>query len=252
MTLGKQPPAPPDHPTLRVGTSGWIYRHWKAVFYPAKLPQRQWFEFYSQHFDTIEVNFTFYRLPAQSVFDGWSHRAPGAFVFALKGSQYITHMKRLLDPAPHVARFFAAAEPLKAKTGPVLWQLPPAMKKDTGRLDHFLEVLPTDYHHALEFRNDTWLCTEVYRTLERHGAALCVPDRPKQTAKFRLTADWTYARFHQGGRGGNYTDSQLRRIARDIAMLRREDVHVWAYFNNDPGGHAIRNAEKLRRLLESS
>lgn len=234
----------------RVGTSGWIYRHWKHIFYPDRLPQSRWFEFYSQTFDTVEVNFTFYRLPQARVFESWNRKAPDGFIFALKGSQYVTHMKRLIDCRPHVDTFFERAKPLGDHVGPILWQLPPRFSRDDSRLADFLEILPSSHQHALEFRHESWLVEDVFSVLRSRDVALCIADSPRNPGRVVLTADWTYIRFHEGVNHGDYTDSQLRKWADEIRNLRQHDIQTWTYFNNDPHGYAIKNALSLRQDLE--
>ena len=235
---------------LRVGTSGWQYRHWKNVFYPAELPVARWFPHYATHFDTVEVNNTFYHLPAPAVFEGWRARAPEDFCYALKYSRYATHMKRLLDPEEPLTRFLDGARRLGPRLGPILVQLPPRFHVNVERLDAFLALAPGDLRWAVEFRDPSWLVPEVYAVLRRHGAALCVhdllPDHPRER-----TAGWTYLRFHGVQYGGSYADADLRAEAARIARGRAEGIDVYAYFNNDIGGHAIKNALTLRTYAES-
>ncbi len=230
---------------LRVGTSGWQYRHWKDVFYPAKLPVARWFDHYAATFDTVEINNTFYHLPAPSVFEGWRARAPQGFCYALKLSRFATHMKRLLDPDEPLARFLDGARRLGPHLGPILVQLPPRFRADPQRLDAFLRAAPRDLRWAVEFRDRSWLVPEVYAVLRRHEAALCVhdlvPDHPRER-----TADWTYLRYHGVAYGGSYGDDFLRAEAARIAADRTAGVDVYAYFNNDVGGHAVANALALR------
>ncbi|MBI4491679.1 MAG: DUF72 domain-containing protein [Chloroflexi bacterium] len=234
---------------LRIGTSGWIYRHWRGVFYPEGLPQREWLEFYAQHFDTVEVNFTFYRLPGRETFEAWQRRAPPGFCYAVKGSRFITHLKRLLEPEPHVALFFERLAGLGDRVGPVLWQLPPDFRRDDERLERFLAALPRTYQHTLEFRHESWLAEPVFQRLAEHGAALCIPESPHLPRALRLTANWTYLRFHQGARAGDYTAEQLAAWAKQIRAFLEQGVAVWAYFNNDERGYAVQNARELRARL---
>jgi uncharacterized protein YecE (DUF72 family) len=238
---------------LRIGCSGWNYAHWRdGVFYPPRLPSRSWLEHYAQHFDTVEVNATFYRLPRATAVANWLEQTPPGFVFTIKMSRYVTHVKRLRDLRPSLALFYETIAPLvhSQKFGPVLWQLPPTFKRDDDRLRQALAQLPAG-RHCFEFREPSWFAAEVYAVLREHGVALVIgddPRRPYQTHE--LTADWTFVRFHSGrrGRGGNYSERELDEWAERIRRWR-ESVDVYAYFNNDWEGYAIRNAQGLKRRL---
>jgi uncharacterized protein YecE (DUF72 family) len=235
-----------------IGCSGWNYRDWRERFYPRGLPAKRWLEHYARHFDTVEVNNTFYRLPNRSAAEGWARQTPAGFCFAVKSSRYLTHMKRLTDMGQGVNRFYERIEPLieANKLGPVLWQLPGNFVRDDERLGTALEELPPG-RHAFEFRHPTWFCDDVYDLLRHHGVALVIgdtPERPFQTQV--LTADWTFVRFHYGsrGRGGNYSQRELDTWRRRIARWR-SSVEVFAYFNNDWNAYAVRNALTLKKIL---
>ncbi len=235
-----------------IGCSGWNYRDWRERFYPKGLPAKRWLEHYARHFDTVEVNNTFYRLPSRSAVEGWAQQTPAGFRFAVKSSRYLTHMKRLSEMGQGVKRFYERIEPLMEanKLGPVLWQLPGNFVRDDERLGSALEQLPPG-RHAFEFRHPTWFCDDVYDLLRRHGVALVIgdtPERPFQTHV--LTADWTFIRFHYGsrGRGGNYSQRELDTWRRRIARWRKS-VEVFAYFNNDWNAYAVRNALALEKGL---
>jgi uncharacterized protein YecE (DUF72 family) len=237
---------------LRIGCSGWNYADWRGPFYPQREPQRRWLELYAQRFDTVEVNTTFYRLPKRDAVAAWVQQTPDGFVFAVKASRYLTHIKRLTDLRDGVARFYERIEPLieAGRLGPVLWQLPGNFHRDDERLHHWLEALPSGLH-TIEFRHPSWFCPPVMRALREHGVALTIgdhPERPFQT--HQATADWRFVRFHYGarGRGGNYSQSELQRWARRIAQWRRRQT-VWAYFNNDWNAFAPANAASLARRL---
>ena len=239
-------------PPLRIGTSGWNYQHWRGIFYPRELPSGRWLELYAEHFDTVEINYSFYRLPSRENFVAWQERAPAGFLFATKGNRFITHLKRLRDPDEPLARFFDRAAGLGPAAGPILWQLPPQFHCDLERLTTFLAALPGEYQHAFEFRHDSWYGEPVYAALARHDAALCLADRGGGTTPLVRPASWTYVRFHGGvGEGWAYTDAQLAAWAERIAAYRDEGAAVYAYFNNDPHGHAINDARRLRALLAS-
>jgi uncharacterized protein YecE (DUF72 family) len=237
-------------PPLRIGTSGWNYKHWRGIFYSRDLPSSRWLDYYAEHFDTVEINYSFYRLPSPENFATWREQAPAGFLFATKGNRFITHLKRLHDPDEPIARFFASVVRLEETTGPILWQLPPHFHCDLERLETFLAALPREYQHAFEFRHDSWFVDTVYTALAQHDAAFCLADRGGQYAPLELTAGWTYVRFHGGlGDGWAYTDAQLAAWAERIASYRAQGRTVYAYFNNDPHGHAITDGKRLRALL---
>ncbi len=235
----------------RIGTSGWHYPHWRGVFYPPALRRGEWLGFYSDSFSTVEVNNSFYRLPSESTFEGWRNASSEGFIFALKVSRFVTHLKRLKDAATPMAKFFGRSRLLGDKLGPLLYQLPPQLKRDDGRLEEFLSILPRDLRHAFEFRHRSWLCDGVFDLLARHGAGLCVYDTPDFTAPLVVTSDFVYLRFHggRGANGGNYTTEELADWARRIAGFKVGTVYL--YFNNDVGGFAVQNALALRRLLDA-
>jgi uncharacterized protein YecE (DUF72 family) len=245
--------SPPRPRAVRIGCSGWNYAHWRhGVFYPERCPPRLWLEFYARTFDTVEVNATFYRLPTVKAVQGWVDQTPDDFVFAVKGSRYLTHIRRLRDLGDGLQRFYARLEPLvrSPKLGPVLWQLPPTFRRDDERLADALRALPPG-RHCFEFRHASWFVDDVYALLREHGAALVIGDRPEVHAfqAHELTADWTFVRFHAGTRGrrGNYSEGELREWA---ARLRAWPVRqTFAYFNNDWEGFAPQNALRLGRLL---
>jgi uncharacterized protein YecE (DUF72 family) len=239
---------------VRVGCSGWQYQHWRGNFYPPDVPQKRWFEHYASVFDTVEINNSFYRLPTEETFAAWAERAPARFLFAVKASRFLTHMKKLKDPEEPVERFFSRAQALGRHLGPVLYQLPPGWKLDRGRLEYFLQVLPRDIRHVLEFREPSWYADDVYALLERHGVALCLHDMPKSATGRTRIGPFIYVRFHgaTGRYDGSYPDERLRDWAEWLNEQRTAGVDVYAYFNNDLGGHAPRNALTLRRLLERS
>jgi uncharacterized protein YecE (DUF72 family) len=237
---------------LRVGTSGYQYRHWKGHFYPRDLPTSQWFDHYAGRFDTVEINNTFYGLPEPRTFDAWRAAAPPGFLFALKYSRFATHMKRLKEPEAALRPFLERAERLGHLLGPILVQLPPRWSVDPGRLDAFLRVAPCRHRRfAVELRDPSWLCDEVFDVLRRRRVALVIHDL-LEDHPVALTASWTYLRFHGRRYGGRYSRQALSGQARRIRRWRRRGYDVFAYFNNDVGGHAPRNAADLRRYAERS
>jgi uncharacterized protein YecE (DUF72 family) len=239
---------------VRVGCSGWNYASWKDEFYEGK-PARLWLEHYTQYFDTVEVNNTFYRLPLKTSVARWVEETPSDFVFAVKASRYLTHVKRLTDLGEGIQRYYDRLEPLarSPKLGPVLWQLPANFRRDEERLGTALGALPPG-RHCFEFRHASWFVEPVYELLRAHGAALVIGDRPevKEFQTLELTTDWTYVRFHYGSRGrrGNYSESELEEWARRFEDWRRE-VEIFAYFNNDWEVFAVRNALWLKQRLSS-
>ncbi len=239
---------------VRIGTSGWTYKHWRGVFYPEGLPQARWLEHYARYFDTVEINFSFYRLPTFQAFQRWYQRTPPRFCFAVKASRYITHVKRLKDPQESMDRFFERVRGLGHKAGPILWQLPPGLHRDDERLEAFAMALPRAYRHAFEFRHSSWFHESVYRIMEQYGLALVIADHvasPLPRLR-RLTANWTYLRFHWGEESGSYSEAQLQSWAGEIRRFREQGADVFAYFNNDPYGYAVRNALRLKEILGSS
>ena len=237
---------------VRIGCSGWNYKDWRQSFYPKGLPARQWLERYAEAFDTVEINNTFYRLPKQSAVENWVKQTPSGFVFTVKASRYLTHIKRLTTVEEGVKLLYERIEPLaqSPKMGPVLWQLPGNFQRDDERLRGALKELPKG-RHCFEFRHPSWFCDEVYKLLRRHRVALVIgdtPERPFQTHEF--TAAWTFVRFHYGhrGRGGNYSQTELEEWAERIRDWR-ERVEVYAYFNNDWKEYAVKNALELKKLL---
>ncbi|MDQ4029584.1 MAG: DUF72 domain-containing protein [Actinomycetota bacterium] len=238
---------------VRVGCSGWNYAHWRnGVFYPPRCPARLWLEYYARFFDTVEVNATFYRLPTRKAVAGWVEQSPDGFLFTVKASRFLTHVKRLTDLGRGVERFYACIEPLldSPKMGPVLWQLPGNFRRDDDRLAAALERLPPG-RHCFEFRHESWFEPDVYELLREHGAALVIGDHPQRPFQaHELTADWTFVRFHYGSRGrnGNYSERELETWRRRLAAWRAR-VEIYAYFNNDWNGYAVRNAQWLRERL---
>lgn len=238
---------------IRIGCSGWNYQSWKGEFYPEKgCPPARWLGHYAEHFDTVEINNTFYRLAKPASAARWVEQTPPDFTFAVKGSQYLTHMKRLLDREQGLERFYRSIEPLvqSPKLGPQLWQLPPNFQRDDERLDAWLDALP-EGRHAVEFRHRSWLEPEVFGILHAHGAALVIADDPRRMQiPHELTTEWTYVRWHFGRRGrrGNYSETELREWAARLRDLASQ-AEVFAYFNNDWEVFAVRNGLRMKQLL---
>jgi uncharacterized protein YecE (DUF72 family) len=238
---------------LLIGTSGWQYRDWRGVLYPDGLPQRAWLERYAAEFTTVEVNNAFYRLPERSVFERWRDQTPEGFDVAVKVSRYLTHIRRLQGPEEPVARLVERAKGLGPRLGPYLLQLPPTLRAEPGRLDECLGAFPPGSRVAVEPRHESWWTDEVRALLARHDAALCWSDRRgRPVAPMWRTAGWGYVRLHEGtaaprpSYGRSALGTWLDRIDAEWPGARDADVHV--YFNNDPGGAAVRNARTLRRM----
>jgi uncharacterized protein YecE (DUF72 family) len=226
-----------------------MYRHWRGLLYPEGLAQRRWLEQYVRVFDTVEMNATFYRLPAPETVESWRDTAPAGFTFAVKGSRYLTHLKRLLDAGQGLRRFYRPIARFGSKLGPVLWQLPPRFKLDLPRLDEFLSRLPAG-RHAVEFRDPDWYTEATCDVLERHGAAFCEHDNLDRNPP-RLTGAFRYVRFHgtTGRYSGRYGREALRPYAESFLDAAARGVGSFVYFNNDVGGHAVRDALDLLGLV---
>ena len=239
--------------SVRIGTSGWVYQHWRGLFYPHDLPQPEWFAHYAHQFDTVEVNNSFYRLPSEAAFDAWRKQAPPGFLYAVKASRYLTHMKKLKDPEEPLKLFFGRADRLGATLGPVLYQLPPRWRLDLPRFEHFLAALPPGHRHVVEFRETSWLTEPAFALLERHGVAHCLHDMRPLQVPLRVTAPLVYVRFHGDPTHpaylGNYDLPTLEDWAARIADWHGQGLDVYVYFNNDNRGYAIENARTLRGLL---
>jgi uncharacterized protein YecE (DUF72 family) len=241
---------------LHLGTSGYVYGHWRRVFYPERLAVRHWLPFYAARFSTVELNSPFYRLPSRAAFAAWQAAVPDGFVFAVKASRFLTHVRRLRAPAAPVRRLLGRARALDDALGPVLFQLPERFHADVGRLDRLLGALARqrlvpDPRAVLEVRHPSWLVPAVVDRLRAAGVALCLADWRALPVDGPLTADFVYVRRH--GPGPRYGDAYpLHRLRRDAADIRRwlgEGRDVYVYFNNDAEGHAVRDARRLHRLL---
>lgn len=237
-----------------IGTSGWHYEHWRGVFYPEGLPSRDWLSYYAERFPTVEINASFYRQPKTSTWELWRATVPDDFRFVVKASRYLTHIKRLADPAEPLGRVVAGARLLGERLGPLLYQMPPNFHRtaeNVGRLEAFLPLLPRDVQHAVEFRHNSWFGEETADLLRRHGVAFCSFDMAGLECPLRATARFAYLRFHGPGAlyASNYGDEMLEGWAARLRALGREVDEVYAYFNNDAFGYALANARRLSELL---
>jgi uncharacterized protein YecE (DUF72 family) len=242
--------------TVRIGTSGWVYDHWRGLFYPRDLPQSGWLRHYAREFDTVEINYSFYRLPSEDSFDRWRKQAPPGFLYAVKASRYLTHLKKLIDPEEPLATFLGRANRLCHTLGTVLYQLPPRWRANLPRFEHFLAALPREHPqssrtcHAVEFRDPSWLVEDVFQLMERHGVAHCIHDMRPLQVPMRVTGPQVYVRFHgDPAHGGDYQQAALEAWARRIGDWQSEGLDVFVYFNNDVGGYALQNAGTLKGLL---
>ena len=235
--------------SVRIGTSGWTYAHWKGVFYPDDWPKAKWLEYYAQEFDTVELNATFYRLPNETTFQNWFKRTPEGFFWALKASRYITHIKRLADVNEALKRFYDLVGHLDTKLGPLLFQLPPSLKYDAHLAKTFLEHLDPSFRHAIEVRHPSWLNSEFFRQLQDNNTAFCISDTAgRYPYREEITADFVYIRLHGSRKlyASEYTQEELEIWAEKITSWGRE---TFLYFDNDFEGYAVRNARRLRHLL---
>jgi len=239
--------------SIRIGCSGWQYSHWRGNFYPSSLPQKKWLEHYAAQFDTVEVNNSFYRLPSEKTFSVWRERVPNHFLYAVKASRYLTHIRRLKEPADPLQLFWSRARLLGPKLGPVLYQLPPYWKRNERRFFDFLDALPEEPLQVVEFRDPTWYIDAIFRAMGAKGVAICIHDHRDAATPRETIGPFVYVRFHgaDGHYQGAYSDRALRDWAAWLANEARSGKPIYAYFNNDTGAHAPRNAQALRASLIS-
>jgi uncharacterized protein YecE (DUF72 family) len=236
---------------IRIGTSGWHYKHWVGRFYPERWPDSKMLAYYQERFDTVEINNSFYRLPVESALESWRDSTPPDFLFAVKGSRFLTHMKKLKDAEAGMEKFFSRIDLLKNKLGPVLFQLPPNFGVNLGRLATFIDALPKWHRYAFEFRDESWNTPEVYDLLRSKNAAWCAFHLAGYESPIEVTTDFAYVRLHgPGGKyQGSYTDEALKKWAKRISKWKEELNAVYVYFDNDDSGYAAFNAQRLRALL---
>lgn len=236
---------------IRIGTSGWHYKHWKGTFYPAELPASKWLGFYVRHFDAVEINNSFYRLPRPEMLAAWRDATPRGFCFAAKASRFLTHNKKLKEPENALQNFLPRIETLGKKLGPVLFQLPPSWRCNIERLGEFLAALPRAHRYAFEFREQSWICDANLELLRRHNAAFCIYEIAGYHAPLEITADWTYVRLHgPGGKyQGSYSDAKLREWAAQVARWTKKLRAIHVYFDNDQAGYAAQNALRLKEFV---
>jgi uncharacterized protein YecE (DUF72 family) len=245
--------APRANPAaVRVGCSGWQYKHWRGDFYPAELPTTRWFQHYAVTFDTVEINNTFYRWPEAETFAKWREQAPKRFLYAVKASRFLTHMKKLKDPEEPLFRTFENVRHLGPHLGPVLYQLPPRWPVNVERFEHFLQALPKRTLHTVEFREPSWYSDTILALLQEYKVALCLHDMQGSATGKMVVGPFIYVRFHGRTKyGGRYEDERLDEWADWLAARAREGLPAFAYFNNDVGGHAPRDAVRLRDRIQA-
>jgi len=237
-----------------IGTSGWQYRDWRGPFYPEELPQKEWLEWYCRHFRTVELNNSFYRLPEASTFAQWRRHTPDGFVMAVKMSRFLTHVKKLNEPAEPVKRFLDRAAELGPRLGPVLIQLPPNFRAVPERLEETLALLPRSVRVAVEFRDPSWFNDQVREVLERRQAAFVLADAPQREVPHWKTAEWGFLRFHEGGARPRpcYGEDALRTWAERLAAMFGKSDDVYVYFNNDHRCCAVRDARTFAELCREA
>jgi uncharacterized protein YecE (DUF72 family) len=224
-----------------------------APFTPEACGQQSIFAYYATHFPTVEINATFYRLPTENMVENWREKAPDNFIFAVKGSRFITQMKKLNVTKKSISIFFKRIKPLREHLGPILWQLPPTLHKDVLRLERFLDMVPTTFRHAVEFRHPSWMDDEVFDLLRAHNAAHVSVSSLRMPMEFAVTTDFVYIRFHglQGGFAHDYTADELEPWAEHCQAALRQDKNVYAYFNNDANARAPENAKALTEMTRT-
>jgi uncharacterized protein YecE (DUF72 family) len=236
---------------IHIGTSGWHYPHWRGFFYPEKLKRSDFLSYYAERFHTVEINNSFYRLPARETLAEWRRTVRPGFVFSLKGSRYITHMKKLKDPRGPVHEFLERISTLEGSLGPILFQLPPGWRFDGDRLNGFLGALPGGYRYAMEFRDPSWLREEVYEVMSRHGVAFCMYELAGRRSPKRITADFVYVRLHgpEGAYRGQYATQVLAGWAVSFSAWAGKGMEIFCYFDNDEAGYAAQDAARLQQML---
>ena len=236
---------------IHIGTSGWHYKHWQGPFYPKDVPTERYLEYYSKLFHTVEINNTFYNLPDKKTIREWRESVPAEFIFSVKASRYITHMKKLKDPRKPVEKFIDTVKLLKDKLGPILFQLPPRWRVNPERLETFVESLPSSYRYAFEFRDPSWFDSRIYEILEKYNKSFCIYEIGGLTSPRIVTADFVYIRLHgpDGPYRGQYKTDVLREWAGELSRWKSQDKDIYFYFDNDEAGYAPQDAMRLRNTL---
>ena len=238
---------------IHIGTSGWSYKHWRGTFYPQEIKVKEHFNYYIQHFNTVEINNSFYRIPSEETFIKWGQVVNNDFIYVIKANRYITHIRKLQDPADSLALFMERVKLLGKHLGPVLFQLPPSLRPNLTILEIFLEELPKDFRYVFEFRNKEWYTEEVYLLLEKYNCAFCIYELAGHLSPIKVTADFVYIRLHGPGNKyqGNYPDATLQEWA-EQCLQWAASKEVFVYFDNDEKGYAAFNALRLKQLIEQN
>lgn len=248
--MSRRASAKTNAPRIWIGTSGWHYKHWIGAFYPPKTRTSGMLAYYVQSFGTVEINNSFYRLPSEKALADWRDSTPPGFLFAMKGSRFLTHMKKLKDAQQGLERFLQRAEILRGKLGPILFQLPPHWEVNRQRLEDFLRLLPKRHRYAFEFRNASWNTPAIYELLSAHHAGYCIFHLAGTQSPIEVTTTFSYVRLHGPGDKyrGNYSKSELQKWARRITKWNGDGCDVYVYFDNDEAGYAAQNALSLSRM----
>jgi uncharacterized protein YecE (DUF72 family) len=238
---------------IHVGTSGWHYKHWQNTFYPEGTKPKDYMNYYLNFFRTVEINNSFYRLPSRDTFENWRKSVPDDFIYAVKGSRFITHMKKLKEPKEHFANFIEKVDGLQEKLGPILFQLPPRWNYNSDRFKSFLDALPDTYRYTFEIRNHTWYNEEVYGLLRERNIAFSIYELEYHMSPMEVTADFIYVRLHGPGNKyqGSYLDGTLWKWADYCKTRRNEGKDVYVYFDNDQEAYAAHNAKVLNILVNT-
>jgi uncharacterized protein YecE (DUF72 family) len=238
---------------IYIGTSGWVYKGWAGAFYPEGMRPQERFEFYAAHFPTVEINSTFYRLPTENMVKNWREKAPDRFIFAVKGSRFITQMKKLNVSKDSISIFFERVKPLREHMGPILWQLPPNLHRDVPRLERFLDMVPKRFRHAVEFRHPSWMADDVFDVLRAYDAAHVSVSSMRMPMDFTVTTDFVYIRFHglEAGAAHDYTRDEMEPWAEHCQAAMHDGKTVYAFFNNDLNCRAPENAKTLMEMTQA-
>ena len=243
----------PNRQGIYLGTSGWHYDHWQGTFYPEELTTEAWLKYYASHFRTVEINNSFYQVPEAETMARWREATPDGFLFSVKASRYITHMKKLKEPEEPVAGFLERVALLQEKLGPILFQLPPHWRYNGERLESFLGTLPRGYRYTFEFRDPSWFNAQAYEALARHNAAFCMYHLAGRLSPKEITADWIYVRLHgpDGAYEGKYDKQELAGWAGAFSTWLDQGKTVYCYFDNDQRGYAVQNASELKAMMDN-
>lgn len=236
---------------IHIGTSGWHYDHWKGPFYPADIKTKDFFEYYLKYFNTAEINNTFYRLPTKKTLLHWKQTSSKEFIFSIKASRFITHVKRLKEPKKHLSLFLNLIKNIKPKLGPILFQIPPNWNVDIKRFEKFIKCLDANYRYVFEFRDKSWLTKEIFFLLRKHKLAFCIYDLEGFQTPIEVTSNFVYVRLHgpKSAYRGSYRKKTLQKWAKLFKKFQKDKLDVFCYFNNDERGFAVKNALELQKYL---